>query len=345
MNKDFQSKNILVTGGAGYIGSHTVVELINAGYSPVIVDNLSNSQESVIDRLCNLTKSTIPFYKEDFQNNVVMNQIITKHQIMAIIHFAAYKAVGESVHQPLKYYSNNVAGFISLMKIVEKNNIKHVVFSSSCTVYGQPDKLPVTEDSPIKHATSPYGATKQMSETILQDSTLISNSLNSISLRYFNPIGAHPSSLIGELPIGTPNNLVPYITQAVSGKRSPLTIYGNNYPTPDGSCIRDYIHVVDLASAHVSALNWLEKQPLKVYQTINIGTGKGSSVFEVIKTFETINNIKVPFKIGPRREGDLISTYASVEKAKKLLNWQSQYSLSDALKDAWNYELSNLSKK
>jgi UDP-glucose 4-epimerase len=334
-------KAILVTGGLGFIGSHTVVELVAAGYRPVIVDDLSNSELGVIERLQKLVGHDISFYQQDFQDIEKLRKIIEEEQISGIIHFAAFKAVGESVGQPLKYYQNNVAGFIELLTICEEIKIvKNLVFSSSCTVYGEPDSLPVTEDSPVKPAASPYGASKQMCEIILRDTTTVSSSFNSLALRYFNPIGAHSSALIGELPLGVPANLVPFVTQTAAGLRDKLTVYGNDYLTPDGTCIRDYVHVVDLAKAHVKALAWLENQPSKSYETLNIGTGKGSSVLEVIDTFSQVTGVEVPYEIGPRREGDLISTYASVDKARSLIDWQSEYDLAAALGDAWRWQQS-----
>jgi UDP-glucose 4-epimerase len=337
------TKNILVTGGAGYIGSHTVVELVEAGYTPIIIDNFSNSDESVLDKLQAITDKKLVCYRQDFQDLAKLRQVIKKHKIGGVIHFAAFKAVGESVEQPLKYYRNNVAGFISLLEALEELAVPNLVFSSSCTVYGQPDELPVTEKAPFKTAESPYGASKQMCETILADATNVSRSLRSIALRYFNPIGAHPSGLIGELPLGTPANLIPLLTQAVAGLRPGLTIYGNDYPTADGTCVRDYIHVVDLAKAHVKALGYLAKQPVASSTAINIGTGQGSSVLEVLESFKKVTGHKVPHKIGPRRPGDIVITYAGVSQARKLLGWRAQLSLADALQDAWRWQ-KNLAK-
>jgi UDP-glucose 4-epimerase len=331
-------KNILVTGGAGYIGSHTVVELINAGYRPVIVDNFANSDKKVIERLKKLTKQDIYFYEQDFQDQVKLNSIIKNEKIDGVIHFAAYKAVGESVQEPIKYYDNNVAGFVKLLEVLEENKIPNLVFSSSCTVYGEPNKLPITESAAIKPATSPYGATKQMCETILSDVSHASKTMGSLSLRYFNPIGAHESAEIGELPIGTPANLVPHITQATAGLRGELTVYGRDYPTPDGTCIRDYIHVADLANAHVKALQHLDKRKPSYYDFCNIGTGKGSSVLDVIKTFEKVTGQKVPYKIGTKRDGDIMAVYADVTKSKKMLGWQAEKKLDDALADAWRWQ-------
>jgi len=331
--------NILVTGGAGFIGSHTVVELVNAGYNPIIIDNFNNSEHFVIKRLEAITSRPIKVYEFDYADIPKTKQVLINEDIAAIIHFAAYKQVEESVKEPLKYYQNNVAGLVNFLKLInDLGKASRFVFSSSCTVYGEPDKLPVSEESPTKPAISPYGSSKQMAETIIRDLALSSPHLGALSLRYFNPIGAHPSSLIGELPKGVPANLVPYITQAAAGLRDSLTVFGDDYPTTDGSCVRDYIHVVDLAKAHVQALNYLETKPAGFYDVFNIGTGQGSSVLEVIKTFETVSGVKLNYKIGPKRQGDVISTYASVNKANKLLGWKAEKSLADALIDAWHWQ-------
>ena len=337
-------KNILVTGGAGFIGSHTVVELTTAGYRAVLVDNFSNSDRKVIKSLKSLTSQVISCWEGDYQDKSFLKKVLAEERIDGVIHFAAYKAVGESVDFPLKYYQNNVAGLVNLLEFLEDHKISNFVFSSSCTVYGESKKLPLSEDMPTKTAESPYGATKQMSETIIKDTAAASRNFKAISLRYFNPIGAHPTGLIGELPLGRPTILVPNITQAVAGWRDKLTVHGNDYPNPDGTCIRDYIHVVDLARAHVAALKLLAKKDAGYYYIFNIGTGKGSSVMQVIKTFEKVTGQKVPFKIGPRREGDIITSYASADKAKKLLGWQAELSLEDALADAWRWQ-QTLSKR
>lgn len=330
--------NILVTGGAGFIGSHTVVELFAAGHNPVIVDDFRASDRSVLKGLGKIIGHEVTAYEQDFSDIARLQKIIEDESIEGVIHFAAYKAVGESVADPLKYYDNNVAGFVRLLEILEKKKISNIVFSSSCTVYGEPDKLPITESTPQKPATSPYGATKQMCEEILRDATSASKNLKSIALRYFNPIGAHPSGLIGELPIGVPANLIPYLTQTVAGLRPELVVNGKDYPTPDGSCVRDYIHVVDLAKAHVQAIDYLSKQAATSYDVYNVGTGQGSSVLEVIETFESATGKKVPYKIGPRREGDIIATYASVDKIAQDLSWKAELSLETALKDAWRWQ-------
>lgn len=332
-------KNILVTGGCGFIGSHTAVELLSAGYNPIIVDNFSNSDKSVLGGIEKITNHKIKLYTGDFQDEDLLKKIISEQNIKGVIHFAAYKAVGESSEKPLSYYQNNVAGLITLLQTLKKLSVKNLVFSSSCTVYGEPDQLPVTENSAIKPAESPYGTTKQMDETIIQD-TSKAQKLHAVALRYFNPIGAHPSGLIGELPIGVPANLIPFITQAAAGLRKELTIYGDDYQTPDGTCIRDYIHVVDLAKAHIKALEYVTKQKSDhFYDVINVGTGKGNSVLEVINTFEKVNDVTVPYIIGPRRKGDIVSTYADVSKAQEKLHWETEKSLADALKDAWNWQL------
>jgi UDP-glucose 4-epimerase len=331
-------RNILVTGGAGFIGSHTVVELVNAGYNPVIIDNLSNSNKSVIDNIGRIVNRPIIFYKHNYQDESFLSKVIKNEKITGVIHFAAFKAVSDSVDHPLKYYDNNVCGLVNLLKVLEEQRIDDLVFSSSCTVYGEPEKLPITEKALIKPATSPYGATKQFCEKIISDCTVVSKSLRSISLRYFNPIGAHHSGYIGELPKGIPMNLVPFLTQAVAGLRPGLTVYGKDYPTADGTCVRDYIHVVDLAKAHVKALDFLASKSSGFYDVFNIGTGHGSSVLEIINTFEKVNNKKVPYKFGPRRQGDVISTYASTKKANEVLKWEAEKTLSEALFDAWQWQ-------
>ena len=329
---------VLVTGGLGFIGSHTVVELVKAGYRPVIIDNLFNSEMSVLKNLEKLLGHKVSFYQTNYQDIDKIKDICSKESVTEIIHFAADKAVGESIEKPLKYYDNNVAGLIKLLVFCEDFGIKNFVFSSSCTVYGEPAHTPVTEDSPFKTAESPYGSTKQMCETILKDSTKVSSSFNSVALRYFNPIGAHPSSLIGELPKGNPANLIPFLMQAVSGAQKELTVFGNDYPTPDGTCIRDYIHVVDLAKAHVKSLKYLDNKPKSSYEVFNIGTGNGTSVLEAIKEFKNVTGRTVPYKIGPRRSGDIVSTYAETTKANKLLGWRAEKTLADALADAWRWQ-------
>ena len=329
-------KNILVTGGLGFIGSHTVVSLHEAGFNPIILDNLSNTRENVLDGLEKLMGRRPVFFKGDVNDAGIYDRIVSKTgEIAAVIHFAAFKAVGESVEQPLKYYHNNVRGLITLLTAMDKHGINNIVFSSSCTVYGEPDQVPVNEESPIKPAASPYGATKQMGETILRDCTW----LNTQCLRYFNPIGAHPTGMIGELPLGVPSNLIPYLTQSVAGLRPPLTVHGGDYPTTDGTCIRDYIHVCDLADAHVVALNrLLGKKQTSTFEVFNIGTGDGSSVLQVLNAFEAATGKKADYQIGPRRPGDVVAVWADASHAEKELGWKAKRGLTEMLRDAWNWQ-------
>ena len=331
---------ILVTGGTGYIGSHTVVELCNAGYEPIIIDNLSNSNINVLEGIKTITGHPVTYENIDCKDYNSLERFFEKHsEIVAIAHFAASKSVGESVNNPLLYYRNNILSLINLLQLMAKFNIKNIVFSSSCTVYGQADVLPVTEQTPIKPASSPYGSTKQMCETILQDAAFANKDLNAILLRYFNPIGAHPSAEIGELPNGIPNNLLPYITQTAAGIRKELSVFGDDYNTPDGSCIRDYINVVDLAKAHVVALNrMVEGQNKKNIEIFNLGTGEGVSVLEIIRTFEKATGVKVPYKIAPRRAGDIEKVWADTSYANKELGWKAETSLEDTLLSAWNWQ-------
>jgi UDP-glucose 4-epimerase len=331
---------IVVTGGAGFIGSHTVVELMEAGFEPVIVDNFINSYPSVIKGLQQITGKMIKHYEIDCNDREALSKVFEiERNITGVIHFAAYKAVGESVQLPLKYYANNVGSLITLLEVMQHYQTRNLVFSSSCTVYGQPEKLPVTEASPVVKANSPYGNTKQICEEILQDALAAGFPVRTLSLRYFNPIGAHPTALIGELPIGTPSNLVPFITQTAAGLREQLTVYGNDYHTPDGTCVRDYIHVVDLAKAHVKAFELLKKQSeSSFYDVFNIGTGQGNTVLEVIKTFEQVSGKPLNYVLGPRRPGDVEQVYADVSKANKELHWQTQLSLEDSLRDAWRWQ-------
>jgi len=332
-------QKVLVTGGLGYIGSHTVVELQNAGFEVVIIDNLSNSSLEVLDGIIEITGKIPLFEKIDLRQKNEVIQFFEKYQdISGIIHFAASKAVGESVENPLLYYENNLSTLIYLLQACNNYTIENFIFSSSCTVYGEPDKLPIDESAPIKNATSPYGNTKQISEEILNDSCKVSN-LKSIALRYFNPIGAHDSSKIGELPLGIPQNLVPFITQTAAGLRDQLSVFGDDYPTEDGSCIRDYIHVVDLAKAHVVALERLLKdRNSNQFETFNIGTGKGSSVLEVVHAFEKVTQQKLNYKIVNRREGDVISVYADTKKANDVLGWKAEKSMEESLLSSWNWE-------
>ncbi len=328
---------ILVTGGAGYIGSHTVDRLIQAGYEPIIVDDFRNSQTWVLDQLQELTGQKIKSYTLDCCNLTALDAVFKNESIEGVIHFAALKAVGESMDEPLKYYTNNVGSLINIIDLMAKYKIPDLVFSSSCTVYGEADYLPVNEQHPIKSAESPYGSTKQMCERIISD-CLKSKKINRASiLRYFNPVGAHPSGLIGELPLGTPNNLIPFITQTAAGIRPMLTVFGDNYNTVDGTCVRDYIHVMDLAEAHVKCLENMASQ--KKSFTLNIGTGKGSSVLETIKAFEKVNKLKLNYTVGAKREGDIAQIYAETSLAEKTLNWKTKYSLDDAMRDAWNWQL------
>lgn len=331
-------KNILVTGGAGFIGSHTVVELAEAGYRPIIIDNFSNSDKSVIGGLEKILGTPVKLYEGEYQDRKLVEKIFAKEKIDGVIHFAAFKAVGESVEKPLAYFLNNVAGLVYLLEVMEDKNIPNLVFSSSCTVYGESDKLPLTEEVPVQPAVSPYGATKQMGEIIIKDTTKASKSLRSLSLRYFNPVGAHPLALIGELPLGPPEVLVPRIAQTAAGWLPELSVFGSDYPTPDGTTIRDYIHIVDLAKAHVKALEYISKQKTGDYDVFNIGTGKGNSTLEVIKTFEKVTGQKVPYKMGARRSGDIIVSYADASKAKRVLGWKSEKTLADALADTWRWQ-------
>ncbi|WJJ96719.1 UDP-glucose 4-epimerase GalE [Algibacter luteus] len=331
---------ILVTGGLGFIGSHTVVELQNKGYEVVIIDDLSNSSVQVLDGIKAITGKAAIFEKLDLKDKTEVESFFYKHQdIKGVIHFAASKAVGESVNEPLMYYENNLASLIYILKELKKLPSASFIFSSSCTVYGQADELPITENAPVKTAESPYGNTKQIGEEIIADTCKVVPSLKAIALRYFNPIGAHESVEIGELPIGVPQNLVPFITQTAIGLREQLSVFGDDYPTPDGTCIRDYIHVVDLAKAHVIALGRLLKGDNKSnYETFNLGTGKGSSVLEVVNAFEEVSGVKLNYKIVGRREGDIISAYADTNKANNDLGWKPTLSLKDAMLSAWKWE-------
>jgi UDP-glucose 4-epimerase len=328
--------NILVTGGTGFIGSHTVVELIHAGHNVTIVDNFSNSTSKVLDSLETITGQPINFTEIDVRSTDKLQLVMEQNSIETVIHFAAFKAVGESVSEPLKYYQNNIEGLLSVLAAMGRAKVTKIIFSSSATVYGDPDTLPITEEAALKPATNPYGATKQMAEQILRD-ICTSSDMQSVLLRYFNPIGAHSSGLIGELPIGPPNNLVPFVAQAAAGLRDKLTVFGNDWDTVDGFGVRDYIHVVDLAKAHVKAADFLENTKDKT-TILNLGTGNGASVLEVIHTFENVNKVTVPYMVGPRRSGDIASCYASAAKAEKLLGWKAELTLDDALKDAWRWQ-------
>lgn len=330
---------ILVTGGLGFIGSHTVVELQKEGYEVVIIDNLSNSSEEVLKGIVAISGRAPLFEKLDLREKASVQDFFKKHtDIAGVIHFAASKAVGESVENPLLYYENNINALVYILQELQQKPEANFIFSSSCTVYGQAEIMPITEDASIQFAMSPYGNTKQIGEEIITDVAKVTN-VNAILLRYFNPIGAHPTAEIGELPIGIPQNLVPFITQTGFGLRKELSVYGDDYPTPDGTCIRDYIHVVDLAKAHVVALQRLlnKKNAAKV-ETFNLGTGTGSSVMEVIHTFEKVSGQKLPYKIVDRREGDITSAYANTDKANTVLGWSAQSTLEEALASAWKWE-------
>ena len=333
-------KKILVTGGTGYIGSHTTVELIEQGFDAVIIDNLYNSEADVVDRIHKITGVRPLLEVLDLCDMEKLDGFIQKHRdISAVIHFAAYKAVGESVNKPLEYYRNNLFSLVNLLSVMKRYGIPNLVFSSSCTVYGQPEKLPVTEDAPLQPATSPYGNTKQVGEAIIRDTTVSDKNVRAISLRYFNPIGAHPSALIGELPRGVPENLVPYLTQTGYGIREELKVFGDDYNTPDGSCVRDYLHVVDLAKAHVVAIKRLIEGKNKAnYEVFNLGTGKGVSVLEAIKSFERVSGIKLKYRIVGRRAGDIEKIWADPSFANKELGWKTVSSLDEAMKTAWEWE-------
>jgi len=339
-------RKILVTGGAGYIGSHTVIELHNAGYDPIIVDDFSNSEKQILNGIDQILGRKVKVYEGDCKDRRFIQQILRiENEISGIIHFAAHKAVGESVKDPLKYYENNLHSLITLLYEVTFNRIPNFVFSSSCTVYGQPEVLPVTEDTPIQKAKSPYGSTKIIGEDIIADTVRSlekfkgDSVFKALSLRYFNPIGAHPTTHIGEYPLGEPANLIPYLTQTVAGWRKQLTVFGNDYNTSDGTCVRDYIHVVDLAKAHVKALQYLDGSKDKIlYDSLNVGIGKGYTVLELIKAFEKMTGKKVNHQIGDRRPGDVEQVFADVSKAERLLDWKAEESIEDALLHAWKWQ-------
>ena len=330
---------ILVTGGAGYIGSHTVVELQNAGYDVVVMDNLSNSSRQSLKRVEEITGKPVTFYEADIRDEAATEAIFAKEQITAVIHFAGLKAVGESVEKPWEYYNNNITGTLVLLQVMKKHGVKSIIFSSSATVYGTPEKVPVTEDAPKGVCTNPYGWTKSMLEQILTDIQKADPEWNVILLRYFNPIGAHKSGKIGENPNGIPNNLMPYITQVAVGKRPELGVFGNDYPTPDGTGVRDYIHVVDLALGHVKALKKIEENAgLCIY---NLGTGIGYSVLDIIKNFEEANGVQIPYAIKPRRAGDIAVNYADASKAKRELGWEAQNGIREMCEDSWRWQKNN----
>ena len=331
---------ILVTGGLGYIGSHTVVSLLEKGYDVLVVDDLSNSTVDVLDGIETASGIRPVFEKLDLQDRQGIEHLFKSYTIDGIIHFAAYKAVGESVEKPIAYYQNNLGSLLNLLsEIAQSNKSIPFIFSSSCTVYGEADALPISEDAPIKPATSPYGNTKQIGEEIILDATRANASFKAIALRYFNPIGAHPSIAIGELPIGRPQNLVPFITQTAAGLYPKLTVFGNDYPTVDGTNVRDYIHVVDLAEAHIVALERiLDGKANDAYEVFNLGTGKGSSVLEVVKSFERVSGLKLNYELGPRRAGDVVAAYADTTKAREVLGWKTSRSLDEAVASAWKWE-------
>jgi UDP-glucose 4-epimerase len=338
---------ILVTGGTGYIGSHTVVELQNAGYEVVIIDNLSNSNIEVLDGIEAITGRRPDFVKGDVTDMGTLRKLFEEHaDIKGIINFAASKAVGESVQKPLLYYRNNLVSLLNLLELMPEFGVKGIVFSSSCTVYGEPDVNPIDETAPYKPATSPYGNTKQISEEIITDFVHAGAPVKSVILRYFNPVGAHPSALIGELPNGVPNNLVPYLTQTAAGIRKELTVFGNDYDTPDGSCVRDFIDVVDLAKAHVTAMHrMLENDSTDPVEIFNIGTGRGLSVLELIDSFQRATGVKVPYKIGARREGDIEKIWAEPTKANTVLGWKAEVPVDDTMRNAWAWQCRLAEKK
>ena len=332
-------KKILVTGGLGFIGSHTVVELQQAGYEVVIIDNLYNSKIEVLDRIISITGIKPSYFNIDLRNKTAVKDFFNTNKVDGIIHFAASKAVGESVKNPLLYYENNISTLVYLLQEMKEHQLSNFIFSSSCTVYGQADELPITENAPVKPAESPYGNTKQIGEEIIKESCK-ANGLKAIALRYFNPIGAHETAIIGELPLGVPQNLIPFVTQTAAGIRKELSVFGDDYPTKDGTAVRDYIHVVDLAKAHIAALErLLNNGNKKDFEVFNVGTGTGSSVLEVIKTFEKVSNTTLNYKIVARREGDITSAYADTTLAKVELGWETEKTLEQALLAAWKWQL------
>ena len=331
--------SILVTGGAGFIGSHTVVELQNAGYDVVVLDNLCNASEKSLERVEAITGKKVPFYKADILDREALEMVFGKEDISAVIHFAGLKAVGESVAKPWEYYENNIAGTLTLVDVMRKHNCKNIIFSSSATVYGNPAFIPITEECPKGQCTNPYGWTKSMLEQILSDIQKADNEWNVILLRYFNPIGAHKSGTMGENPSGIPNNLMPYITQVAVGKRDHLSVFGNDYDTPDGTGVRDYIHVVDLALGHVKAIKKIEENAgLKIY---NLGTGHGYSVLDIVKNFEAANGVKIHYEICERRAGDIATCYSDASLAKKELGWEAQYGIKEMCEDSWRWQKNN----
>ncbi len=328
---------VLVTGGAGFIGSHTAVELIKAGHVPIIVDNFTNSEPWIVDRIGEISGTTPALYRGDCCDKQFLKHVFEhEHNIEGVIHFAAHKAVGESVTDPLKYYRNNLLSLVTLLEVMEEHGVQRLVFSSSATVYGEAQENPIPETTPRNEAESPYGNTKLISEDIIRD-TSRAGSLRAISLRYFNPIGAHPSGRLGELPRGVPACLVPYLTQTAAGIRERLTIFGDDYDTPDGTCIRDYLHVMDLARAHIASLEYLKNGTIK-YDVFNVGTGRGTSVRELVTTFERVNGVTVPRTVGPRRPGDVVTCCAAVDKIEREMGWTATLTIEDALRDAWRWQ-------
>ena len=341
--KNPQDTCVLVTGGAGFIGSHTVVDLLQNGYRAIIVDDLSNASEKVIDRITTIVgpqaAANLSFYVADVNDRDALERIFTENDVDRVIHFAGFKAVGESVTKPIEYYSNNLGNTLTLVDVMREHGVKSIIFSSSATVYGDPDSLPLTEKSPKKPATNPYGWTKWMIEQILTDLHTADPEWNVVLLRYFNPIGAHPSGLMGEDPKGIPNNLLPYVAQVAIGKREAVHVFGNDYDTPDGTGVRDYIHVCDLASGHVAALNWMNGRA--GVEIFNLGTGKGTSVLEIIKAFSAACGKELPYVIEPRRAGDVTANYADCTKAKEQMGWEARYGIDEMCRDSWNWQSRN----
>lgn len=332
-----KKNHVLVTGGAGYIGAHTVIELLNAGYEVTAIDSLERSEIRIVEGVKSITGKEFGFHKIDCLNESAMEQLFATHRFDSVIHFAAYKSVNESVEKPLLYYKNNLGSLMVLLDAMKRYQVRDLIFSSSCTVYGQPDQIPVDESAPFKKAESPYGASKQLCERILED--VATEGIRVVSLRYFNPIGAHPTGLIGELPIGVPNNLVPYVTQTAAGVRQQLTVFGNDYNTTDGSCLRDFIHVCDVASAHVNAIDFLQGQKSEqFFEAFNLGTGVGVSVLELVKKFIEVTGVNLNYKIGPRRPGDVEKVYADPKKVMNGLKWKPKFDLGQSLQHAWQWE-------
>jgi UDP-glucose 4-epimerase len=332
-----KKNHVLVTGGAGYIGAHTVIELLNAGYEVTAIDSLERSEIRIVEGVKSITGKEFSFHKIDCLDESAMEQLFVTHRFDSVIHFAAYKSVNESVEKPLLYYKNNLGSLMVLLDVMKRHQVRDLIFSSSCTVYGQPDQIPVDESAPFKKAESPYGASKQLCERILED--VATEGIRVVSLRYFNPIGAHPTGLIGELPIGVPNNLVPYVTQTAAGVRQQLTVFGNDYNTTDGSCLRDFIHVCDVASAHVNAIDFLQEQKSeKFFEAFNLGTGVGVSVLELVKKFIEVTGVNLNYKIGPRRPGDVEKVYADPKKVMNGLKWKAKFDLGQSLQHAWQWE-------